>query len=157
MADATIESRLAFLESTARSLNKDSDSVNALLQRIEKRLVDANIGFEIWLPQPLSRSEAKKEAGAENSAFERRLGFARVFGGWCLAVKEVRTRFGYFQGNTDCPWSDEHLEKEPIPLEQAGREERITALRLMPALLEALEAKAKEAIQTIAEAKRLGY
>jgi hypothetical protein len=157
MVDTTIESRLASLESTAQSLNKASDSVNALLDRFEKRLVDANIGFEVWLPQPLSRMEGKKDPGAENIALERRFGFARVFGGWRLAVKEVKTRFGFFEGDTNCPWSDEHLEAAPIPLSQAGRDERIMALQFMPALLEALDIRAKEALETIAEAKRLGY
>lgn len=157
MADATFYSQLASLEATAKTLNDSSNSLNAVLTAFEKRLVTANIGFEVWLPQPLSRKEGKKERGAEQVTIERHLGFARVHGVWCLAVKEVRTRFGFFEGDTNCPWSDEHLEESPFSLGDASREERIKALQFLSALVQTLDEEAKKAIQVIEDAKRLVY
>jgi len=45
--------------------------------------------------------------------------------------------------------------RAPYPLAQASRRHRIAALRLLPALLQALQAEAAQAIKTIEDAKSL--
>ena len=49
MAEANLFSKLYTLESSAKTLNKFSDEVNGLLKTFETRLVEANIGLEVWL------------------------------------------------------------------------------------------------------------
>src|SRR5438034_7914565 len=92
---------LSSFESAAERLNDTSDSVNSILGAIEKRLIAANVGLESWLRSPLTQSDATGSTGGETSWIDQRLGFAKVGGKWCLAVKPICHVSGFFEGDTN--------------------------------------------------------
>src|SRR2546425_8611125 len=139
-----LASRLASLEATAAQLNRASDSINGIINAVEKQLSAANVGLEVWLRPPLTQTDAQGFTGLERETVwtEDRLGYAKVNGKWCIAVKDVRVHTGRFEGDTSCPYTNECVDGMPIPLTQASRETRIAALDRLPDLIEALEAQA---------------
>jgi hypothetical protein len=165
MAEATIHTRLASLVQAAESLNRVSDSLNTTLDAVEKQLNAAHIGLEVWLSKGLATVlsntslEPRNEPihGRIDRALCRELGFTKIHGKWCLAVRGTEHSSGYYQGNADCWGTDSHVVEQPIPLTQATREERIAALEILPELLEALEHRAVKATQTIEEATKVYY
>src|SRR5579864_414032 len=44
-----VNDKLTEFEKLARSLNKESDSINSLLESVEQRLIAANAGIECWV------------------------------------------------------------------------------------------------------------
>lgn len=150
-----ISSSLSKFEVTARELNAESDAINDTLNAVERRLASGNAGVEAWLPQPLRSEETAESTRSQQVWIERRLGFTKINGKWCLAVKGIRLRAGFFEGDTSCPYRNESLENEPIPLAQARRDERIKALEYLPELIELMNSQAKKATQTIKQSKEL--
>src|SRR5438552_631515 len=95
MARFELSTRLSSLEDTASKLNEASNSVTEILNAVEKRLADMNIGLEVWLDdKPLKKTDARFIDNDDDSAVvhwtEKRLGYARVDKKWCLAVKSVQ-------------------------------------------------------------------
>lgn len=158
MAEAKIHARLVSLEQTAQSLNRVSNSINTILAAVEKKLVESNVGLEVWLNRVLgstmSKARVDQNFGRVDYSLQRELGFAKLNGTWCLTVRGVRTNDTFFEGDPKCPIHYEEVVEEPIPLMQASRQERIAALSLLPDLLEAIENEATRAIQTIEEATK---
>jgi hypothetical protein len=159
MAEAENPARLASLAKTAVALNRVSNSLNTKLDTVEKRLIELNIGLEVWVARRLSSITVNPcldpHHGKIECYLDRQLGFAKLNGKWCLAVRGVEIRTGYFEGDINCPSTSEHVVEQPIPLAQASRQERIEALSLLEDLYEALEEEAKRAIQIIEEAEKL--
>ena len=157
MVDTTLSSRFSSLAATAAKLNKASESLNEILDSFERRLVDANVGLEVWVQDSLSQTDAKEreDAGKVSVCFERRLGFSKVDGKWCVAVKEVRVVSGFYEGDENCPYTDEYLAEDPSPLSRSSRNERIAAVALLPKLVAALEHAAANAVESIERAKNL--
>jgi hypothetical protein len=153
-AEASFSTHLAqFLQTTER-LNEASQNLNAILKRVEKSIVDANCGIEVWLEQPLSTTDS---TGSPSRSMWNAdvLGFAKLEGTWCLAIKTLRHETGFFEGDPDCPYHEVHAVGDVMPLTQASRDLRIEALRLLPALIDQLTVVANDRIKTISEAKRL--
>ena len=126
-----ISSSLSKFEETARELNAQSDAINEILNTVERRLISSNAGVETWLCRPLRSEETTESTRSQQVWIERRLGFTKIEGKWCLAIKENRIRSGFFEGDTNCPYTNESLEKEPIRLAQAPRHERVKALEFL--------------------------
>ena len=155
-AEADFSTILARFTKTARQLNDASTTLNSILQKVEKSVVDANAGVEVWLEQPsLASSDATGSAYGHSSWTEDLLGFAKVDGAWCLAIKTVMHETGYYEGDMDSPYHNQHVTGEAMPLAQASRDLRIEAVRLIPALLDRMTEAAQSRIRTIEDAKRL--
>jgi hypothetical protein len=142
MVDAKIHACLASFSEAAQSLRQISDDLNTLILTVEAALIDANVGLEVWVRQPLS--EMSKEEG-RGTPFWRQLGFAKVNGKWCLAVRELIGTPEEYDEEYPCS-------REETPLLQASRYDRIASLRLLPALIKAVEGAAKMATQDIENA-----
>lgn len=138
MNDANINDLFFSLSNSASTLNSYSDSCNKKLKDAQDRLASLNIGLEYWLSKPISRSDQQGDAGAHDYSTEiiKRLGFSRVNGSWVLAVKTVRCVSGFYQGDIDCPYTNEYVDKEPEPLLDTPREIRLTAFKSLPDFLD---------------------
>src|SRR5438874_10743272 len=102
MAEAEIHARLASLAKTAVALNRVSDSVNTTLDGVEKRLIELNVGLEVWIARRVLSSTTVNPRfdprdGRLECSLDRQLGFTKLNGKWCLAVRGVETRTGYFE------------------------------------------------------------
>ena len=159
MAEAKIHAQLASLEKTAESLNRVSNSINTTLAAVEKKLIELNIGLEVWLSPVISSTMLKARVdqihGRVERYLDRQLGFIKLDGTWCLAVRAVEASTGYFERDPSCPGTSEEVVEQPIPLMQASRQERIMALSLLSDLLETIDYEAKLAIDRIKKATKL--
>jgi hypothetical protein len=155
MAEANLSNLLSGLTSAAERLNRASDSVNAVISTVEAQLVTANVGIEVWLWEALGSTDAVEPTRGEMSWIAQLLGFAKVNGNWCLAVKSTRFVSGFFEGDTSCPYQNEYLEASPSPLLQAPRAIRIAALDHLPKLVELLTAEATRYTESIERARAL--
>jgi hypothetical protein len=152
VAEADLSQSLAVFESAAQRLNQASDSLNDILSTMEKRLATANAGIEAWGGRALTSSDAEGSVRGQTEWVEQRLGFAKLNGKWCLAVKGLRIVTGFFEGDTSMPYQNEYVADEPSPLLNAARDVRIAALRELPNLIAALTDRARAAAETIDEA-----
>jgi hypothetical protein len=149
MAEADLTNLLPGLTNAAERLNRASDTANAIISSVEARLVSANIGIEVWLSDALNSTDTVEPNPGEMSWISQFLGFAKVNGSWCLAVKSTRFVSGFFEGNTACPYQQEFLAAAPTPLSQAPRAVRIAALEYLPKLVERLIAEATRYAESI--------
>lgn|SRR5262245_1061994 len=152
--EVKLASVLGSFEAAASRLNEESNSVNTLLAKIEGQLVSANAGIETWLTgQPLSSSDASGSTEGETAWTEQCLGFAKLNGKWCLAVKSIRVVSGFFEGDTNCPYTNKYVNNSPVPLAQAPRALRIAALELLPELIKQLTEETESATAQIRDSK----
>lgn len=149
MAESQVVSRLSELKQRAERLNSATDATNALIASVEKQVVDTNIGIEVWLPIALAASDETGSPRGETSQVVERLGYAKVSGAWCFATKKIQVTSGFFEGDTSCPYTSEHLIAEPEALRKASRDVRLRALELIPTLLERLTERADESLRVI--------
>ncbi|GKW34031.1 hypothetical protein PEC730217_28110 [Pectobacterium carotovorum subsp. carotovorum] len=138
MSNTNFENLFSALSDSASILNTHSDSCNKIIKDTQDRLVSLNIGLEYWLNNPIFRSDQKGDIGANDNSTEiiKRFGFSRLNGNWMLSVKTVRCVSGFYQGEMDCPYTNEYVDKEPEPLLDAPREIRLTALKYLPEFLD---------------------
>ena len=134
MTDVTLDSALSSLAASAAAFNETSDKCNRVLRETEQQLVAFNIGIEHWHGQPLARTDPTGDIGphAHETEVVTVLGFAKLLGKWCLAVKEMRLVSGFYQGNMDSPFQNRYAHRDPLPLVDAPRELRMRALMLLP-------------------------
>ena len=137
MTEVNLDSIFASLESSAEDLNAASDEANRVLADVEERLVGYNIGFETWYGVPLTCSDSEGGIGAFEKSEEvvDVLGFAQIDKAWCLAVKKIRRVSGFYQGDEDCPYTNEFLEAPAVPLLNQSRELRTRAATVLPDFL----------------------
>ena len=140
MTEVNLNSLFSSLETQANQLNSVAESANQALEAAQNRLVNLNIGFEFWHPKPLERSDLTGSTKAHDTSTEilSLLGFAKVEGKWCLALKKVRHESGFFEGDMNSPYTNEYLETQPVPLLSQSRNLRLAALNLLPEFLEQL-------------------
>ena len=100
MMIADLESVFPALETQATRLNEASDHANRVLTALEQRLVNLNIGLEVWYPKPLDTTVSEGDFGPHETSSRviQVVGLARVDGKWCLAVKPIRVVSGFYQG-----------------------------------------------------------
>lgn len=151
MAEVNLNSIFSSLESQAAELSSASDIANQALADAEKRLVALNVGIEIWYPKPLGCADAVGGTGPSETIAEviDVLGFARAEGKWCLAVKQVRRVSGFFDGDTNCPYTNEFLVTSPAPLLKQSRSLRINALEALPEFLSQITEHVRSKVQEI--------
>ena len=146
MTEVTLHNAFSSLEQLAKNLNDSSDEVNRALADAEAKLVSLNIGLEIWHSEELDRRGAtgSYRPNEVNEHVSDVLGFARVGGKWCLAVKSVTMATGFFEGDPDCPYTNEYLDRAPEPLMRQSRNLRIKALTVLPDFLKHMASDVRE-------------
>ncbi len=137
MTNLNLDTIFSSLESSATEFNSVSDLGNQTLMDAEKRLVSANIGIEVWYPSPLESTDAEGDIGPldTSSHIVDFLGFARTEGKWCLVVKRIKRVSGFYEGDMNCPYTNEYLETSPAPLLKQSRSLRMKALAVLPEFL----------------------
>jgi hypothetical protein len=139
-----LDQALTVLKETAARLNRESDSLNAIIGGIEEELLAANVGFEVSVNLPWLEDKHHVQ-----------LGWKKLCDQWRLVVRVPSTK--------PLKDGDEHLNsadrdatlvyrEEPLLL--ASRHARILALQVLPKLVSQLAAAVEEAIETIEQAKR---
>jgi len=151
MTDVELSSLLSDLHVTANKLNSETTGVNTVIDSVEARLVQMNLGLECWLAgandhdQPLDLKHPSKD-----TRLEVQLGFAKVGGDWFLVIREVRYDY---QKQSD-EWI-EVGETSVTRLQSASRDIRIKALKLLPELISSLKEKAEADTAVILDAKKM--
>lgn len=157
MSPGEIPELLERLAATAASLHQEATPLDDILQAVEARLASFQLGLEVWVEdQPLSVRELSVSASPVAPKVETQLGFAPVgrapSGKWQLQVREAEYAPAINQ-ELDDEWGlmrvlrQESLHKRP-------REERIAALRAVPALIEGITAATQQRIGWIQDAKQ---
>src|SRR5437870_3160418 len=98
--EVDISQVLSSIESSSKRLNTVSNNANAVIRNIEKRLKDANIGLEVWWDQKSLDHMGSTDLRHDETAcwLTQILGFARVDGDWCLAVRTMRNGNYFYEG-----------------------------------------------------------
>lgn len=146
MPEVEFSRLLSDLTTTARTLNKASDSLNEVLTACEDTLRRLNVGLEVWLDDdPISWNASTEEGHDE--AIE--LGFAAVHDEWQLVLR--RALYG--------PDAEGKLTVRSVwnvkPLSDGSRKQRIEAVKRLPQLIEAIKQEAEAAVKAIEAAKNL--
>ena len=151
MTEVNLNSLFSSLESQANQLNSVAESANQALEAAQTRLVNLNIGVEIWHSKPLDRSDLDGSTNPNDTSIEvlSLLGFSKVDGKWCLALKKVRHESGFFEGDMSCPYTNEYLESPPVPLLNQSRNLRLSALNMLPKFLEEISEYVSNMLQEL--------
>jgi hypothetical protein len=132
------------LSDLAVKLNRNSDTLNTTISTLNKKLEKLNLGFEVWIAMdegdPYFRDDDEEERFPRRE--ERWLGYCKVHDHWELATKEVTTGVDYR--------GPEVLKHGDVSsLHQSPRKVRICAMKLIPALLNAIKSKAEHLLESI--------
>lgn len=155
MAETPVASLLSTLSDRAAKLNAESDSLNSILATVERRLVEANVGVETWVKQALSSTDHVGDLFQPTTWTALHLGFAKVEGKWCIATKSTRYVSGFFEGDTNCPFTNQYADGDPSPVSKASRDVRVLALEQLPLLIQAVTESAESCLDSIERAKSL--
>ena len=159
MAEAKTDKLFKSISEISKNLNKESDSINTVLEAFEKRLNSLNLGLEVWLEDdPLEHTE--REGDHRHITYHRAvLGYSRAFDmtGWGLTVKWVKREEWVERCDITemkSPRSQDFKDDiGPRCLLKASRDLRVSALDKLLKLLEVLEMKARETVASIEKAK----
>lgn len=154
MTETNLSSIFSSLESRANALNRASYTANQTLTDAEAKLVALNIGVEQWFPKALERTDADGGIGPHETTehIEDVLGFARVDGKWCFAVKKIKRVSGFYEGDMTCPYENEYIEVNPVPLLKQSRSLRINAIEVLPEFLEQILVHVSQKLEKLNEA-----
>jgi hypothetical protein len=140
------------LEQAAARLNKQSDSLNETLQKIQDKVNSFNIGIEVWRKDDIHSEDVPSELG--DKMLEYHLGYAKFPEGWGFAIQLKEAQYRRDE-NGEWEFAGRHPLSKPTPLLKASREVRIAALQHLPSLIEGLQEKAEEAVSKIEKARQL--
>ena len=159
MTEVEFSRLLSALTETAKTLNKESDSLNEVIGRCEQMLAGMKIGLEVWVDtDPLESSawteERHTDEEVERGTMDTELGFAEVHGKWRLAVRVARYETVDLRDNREISPRLYDVSQMTALLD-ASRRERIAALKHLPRLIEAMKREAEEAVKAIQNAKNL--
>ena len=159
MTEVELSRLLSELSTTAATLNRESDSINAIIEGLEERLRALNVGLEVWVDDDPLESEATEGEGRNGERYETgtidgELGFTKLGGVWRLAVRTATYKYddpdhapGYqnprFKSATGA-----------IELSECPRKLRIEALERFPKLVAAMKMAAEAAVKAIEAAKK---
>lgn len=154
MVQAEAMANLSELSSLSKTLNEESNRVNALLLDIEKKLIEMNLGVEAWATikeQPYTEGEPGCDDYTHWSA-DTQIGFSDWHGEWKLTVRTVH--FEEIQDNYGSKEWRERNEGRRQPLLQASRDIRLKAMASLEALFDELVAEAKRVLSGIEKGKQ---
>jgi hypothetical protein len=160
MTDVELTRLLTDLETTAEALNRESDTVNTLIEQFEAKLRALNVGLDVWTPvddgaqwdQPVEN--ARGDEVVERQWEQTELGFIKTMNThgervWGLAVRSV-----LYRRDDQGDWEIINPGRRDRLLD-ASRVQRIAALKAFPRLVVELHNQAKAALQTIRAAQKL--
>lgn len=152
MTEVELTRLLSDLRQTAKDLNRESNSINDIISRLEVTLREVNLGIDVWLTSsPVSTEHWIKEDDDGDTTVEgeceEQLGFVKL-DTWQLAVRTATYRTN--DGNYEL------LEtSRATRLLDASRDTRIAALGKFPVLIKQMQAQAQAALKAIEDAKKL--
>lgn len=111
------------LATAAKTLNRKSDELNAVIEEFEQALETAGVGVTVWLDRLLDRS-APTSSDGEYTAEGWQLGYTKLEGKWRLAVREATEVSVSGNFNEDADLRDT---QPAIPLANAPRVVRMQA------------------------------
>lgn len=128
---------LKTLSALARGLNEASDTLSKQLARFEGTLNELKLGVSAWVTIAKYETSNELRVGGKPETVTKvgLLGYGKHQGKWCLLF-----------GTSLEEYPDPEFETE-VPLRDAPRLERIAAVDKLPALVQALESKAREVAQ----------
>lgn len=148
---------IADIISLASTLNQETDELNAVIERLERQLGEANIGVAVWLVSVLNRDEIAGEPVEFHGTFRDtkdvtgwNLGYCKIDKTWHIAVRECR----------GTGWADDEsftwtVTSYPIALVNAPRIVRVEAAAHLDPLLAALKKRMEAFVGSIQRAKKI--
>lgn len=144
---------LSELSQLSKTLNEQSNQVNELLQNVERKLVEMNLGVEGWV---VIGSDRYTETDLhENSIYwcaESQIGFSQWHDQWKLMFKRV-----HFERSFDIHGREDWVQRSEDslrPLLQASRALRLEAMGHLEELFDALADEAKRVLQGIEKGQK---
>lgn len=135
------------LKSLSQKLNQASDKLNGIIDAVEAEIGSLNLGVEAWVPVALSSGHSER-VGTEYLNEVSRFGWSKYKGKWQLVVRRELQRSGFWEGDTDCPYTN--IDKiEYVPLKETSREERATAISQFDELKKQLQAEMERVIAVV--------
>jgi len=153
MTETNLSSIFSSLETQANALNRASDTANQTLIDAEEKLIALNIGVELWFPKALESTDVEGSINLHDTTehIEDVLGFARIDGKWCFAVKKLKRVTGFYDGDINCPYENVYLEAKPAPLLKQSRVLRINAIEVLPEFLEQVLTQVTDKLERLNE------
>lgn len=153
----TREERLSDIGRKSKQLNQLADNATTEIVELEKRLLEAGVGIEVWDGNfryddstTWTIPEDWQNGGDEVSAIRAAtLGFAKVDGHWGIAVNEWTKIYG---GGVE----EQTVENSLSLLRHAPRDVRIDALSQIDNLLVAIEGAIDAKVSAIATLAKQG-
>jgi hypothetical protein len=147
---------LSKLSPVAQALNQKSNEVNAVISKINAKLLALNLGFEVWLRlDDTGLRFAKDDEASPATKYRQRdlLGYAQCGKDWTwqLVARREKTTYEFNQEE-----GQEETVREiefTTPLLSASRESRIKAIQNMDAFLSMLKQQAECIIESINQAE----
>jgi len=142
----------------SQELKQKTEKVNKAIQEMDEQLAQLELGREIWLQSlPLESVVAGLDRGSHEE-FVRLLGYCRFKDGWHLAVcagylkpftEDEKKVLGRWAPRGRATYSRRNLHFHPIEegpdaLLKCSREIRVKSLKLIPPLLDLVNAEAEE-------------
>ena len=145
------------LKEVAARLNKESDSLNTIIQKIQDKVNSYNIGLEVWQKNPfLSREITTGDGSRQSTMLEKFLGYRKFSEGWGFAYQEKGIYYERTEEH-DYDWEKigESIREHPVLLLKASREVRIAALECLQRLVDQIYDEVEAALDTIDKTKKL--
>jgi hypothetical protein len=143
----------------ASALNKETDELNATIERLEQQLADAKIGVAVWLNVVLEADERLDDPEIVNGREVQMkfctgwdLGYCKIGDSWRIATKQSQATGVADAARTELPWLDT---TSPMPLVSAPRVVRVAAADHLESLLSALSHRMQRFVESIQRAKKL--
>lgn len=148
--------KLARLKSVSKDLDEQTDSLNAILDQLEKELTEAKVSVSVWLEDSLDEEIVERHLNDETGETERErylgweIGYSKVGGDWHLAARTVSwvatpSAYGGFDYTAT-------LEEGRWVLRDAPRHVRALAAPLLDKLLDAITQRATEYLENMKQA-----
>lgn len=155
MTEVEFSRQLSELTTTAKALNEESNSLNAVIKQFEEKLRAINLGLEVWVSDdPLEKRDATEEDTKPyvSAEWRQELGFVKSEPAWCLAVREALYGYEYpdRSGHRRLSYAN-----SPVRLLESSRKTRIEAIKRFPELVRVMNEEARGAVQAIEDAKKL--
>lgn len=147
--------KLDDLSPLSEALNRESEDLNDIIEKVQKRLAELSLGVEvhvdlsekdiIWSP-----TSSGDETEGKPAWLITKLAYERSYGQWALWVYEnTYLEDPYYPGDFTVLKS----ESPPRKLLDSSREIRIDALAKMPDLIDNLQQAATEKLEKLRKAK----
>jgi hypothetical protein len=144
-----VEKTMRELADLSLRLNSESNSINATIVALNKKLQTLNIGLEVWLEDSLIQALPGDE---RRDGIGPYLGYCSVEDEWQLAVRARPTPHAWEPVGSGVGWVGD-LPRSPLT--KATREIRLAALPQLPFLVSKINQEAQRVLRAIQDARAL--